>query len=85
MLDKHGLPMTGIKEAARETHYTDCGLYTGIYYHTQSGRIYADTQAGCNTWLVWQDDAIIPICRVNYRMTMQQIADRIAEVVNGIW
>lgn len=52
MLDKHGLPMTGIKEAARETHYTDCDLYTGIYYNTETGRIYADTQASCNTWLV---------------------------------
>ena len=30
MLDKHNLPMTGIKDAARETHYTDCGLYTTI-------------------------------------------------------
>lgn len=85
MLNKHGLPMRGIKEATRETHYTDCGLYTGIYYNIETGRIYAYSEVGCNTWHVWEYDPVIPICNVNHRMTMQQIADRIADVVNGVW
>ena len=52
MVSKHGLPMTGLKEAAGETHYMDCGLCTGIYYNTDTGSIDADTQANCNTWVV---------------------------------
>ena len=52
MVSKHGLPMTGLKEAAGETHYMDCGLCTGIYYNTDTGWIDADTQANCNTWVV---------------------------------
>lgn len=78
MVSKHELPMTEVKEAAGETHYMDCGLCTGFYYNTDTGRIYADTQASCKTWAVWQDDCIIPICNVNHRMTMQQTADRIS-------
>ena len=50
MLNKHNLPMMGIKEAAGETHCTDCGLYTGIYYNTETGQIHTDIQANCNTW-----------------------------------
>ena len=85
MINKHGLPMTGIKAAAKETHYTDCGLHTGIYNNTNTDRIYADTQADFNTRVVWRYDAIILICVVNHRLTMQQIADRIADVINGVW
>lgn len=85
MLNKHNLPMRGIKEAAGETHCTDCGLYTGIYYNTETGQIHTDIQASCNTWARWRDDDIILICIINHRMTMQQIADRIADVMNGTW
>lgn len=38
MRNRHGLPMTGIKAAAKEMHYTDCGLHTGIYYNSDTSR-----------------------------------------------
>lgn len=81
MLNKHGLPMTHIKSAAGATNYIFLGVYQGIYYNTETGMIHYRHYRNWYGQTIFDDPAIIHVCTVNYCLTMQQIADHIAQAV----
>lgn len=84
-INKHGLKMVGLKKASGETknygYYS--GKYNEIFYNRKTGEVWAKFQysLGQNSYTVYDDEdhAIIKICNASEHMTMQELADRIAE------
>lgn len=84
-INKHGLKMTGIKAAAAETsglNPHDHG-YVQISYDTATGDILTNYHysIGQNSWTQYNDSNIITVCYTHEKMTMQAIADAIADAV----
>ena len=82
-INTHGLKMKGIKKASGDTCNYSSGHYIQISYDTETGDIMTDYHysLGRNSWTQYHDPAIITICTTDYHMTMQDIADAIAEAV----
>ena len=84
-INKHGLKMTGLKAASGATqdygYYSD--QYVELFYNRETGEIWAKHQVslGHNTWTVYDDPAVLKIGNVWQHLTMQAIADKIAEAV----
>ncbi len=83
MLNTHGLHMGGIKKASKETVNWDarsCG-YVELFYNKKMGFVWAVTQIsiGQNSWTRYDDPDVIKIMNTTKHMTMQEIADAIAE------
>lgn len=81
-INKHGLKMVGLKAASGETVNWEfnSGGHVQISYNMVTGEIYTDVHIG-NSWSEYRNANIITICHTSEHMTMQQIADRIAERV----
>ena len=85
-VNKHGLKMIGLKKAAGYTE--NYGVYSGHYvqisYDCKTGEVLTayHYSIGHNEWTVYHDSNIITICYTSSKMTMQQIADAIIEIVN---
>jgi len=85
-INKHGLPMKGLRKVSGETKGLR-GYYSGEYaqmsYDRVSGEIFTDYHfsLGQNSWSVYPDSNIINCGNFSEPATMQEIADRIAEVV----
>ena len=78
MINKYGLKMHGLKKASSETvNWKARGWHTQISYDTESGDIYTNDHCG-ESWSVYPPK-VITICHTDRHMTMQQIADAIAE------
>lgn len=85
-INMHNLKMTGLRKAASDTK----GLtgpynsdYVQISYDTSDGEVLTDYHCslGHNWQTQYHDRAIITICDAAGPMTMQQIADAIADAV----
>ena len=87
-VDTHGLKMTGLKEASGETVDWDprSGGYTEVFYDRNTGEVWTVDQVslGHNSWTEYHDPAVIKIAETEQHMTMQEIADRIAEEVREL-
>lgn len=87
-INKHGLKMTGLKEAAGNTGgwTRGSGGYTEIFYDRLTGEIWTIQQCsrGHNSWTQYADADVMKICETEEHLTMQEIADRIAEMLNDI-
>jgi hypothetical protein len=82
MLNTHGIKMHGIKAAAHETtHAAPYGAYIQISYNPATGDVLTAYHVSGNSWTQYQDPEIIHICNAHERMTMQAIADAVAEAV----
>lgn len=87
-INMHGLEMVGLKKTSGETE--DYGAYSPnyneIFYNLETGEVWAKfaTSLGQNSWTEYDDKAIIKICNTSRHMTMQEIADAIAESVEQI-
>lgn len=82
MTNTHNIKMTGLKKAASETKLIreNSGNRVQISYERETGKVYSDFRVGCNSWVVY-DDAIQTIGFAERPMTMQEIADMIAEAI----
>ena len=85
-INRHGLILSGLRKAAGETkgltgYYS--GRYVQISYDTRNGAILTNYHynLGQNSWTQYHNSDIITICNASSPMTMQQIADAIAEAV----
>lgn len=85
-INTHNLTMTGLRKAASDTK----GLtgpynsdYIQISYDTNGGTVLTNYHCslGHNSWTQYHDRDIIAVCDANGPMTMQQIADAIADAV----
>lgn len=87
-LNTHGLKMVGLKKASGNTcnygYYS--GKYDEIFYDRSSGEVWTVYQysLGQNSWTEHHDPDIIKICNASDHMTMQEIADAIAETIERI-
>ena len=82
-VNTHGMKMHGLKVAAGVTRdaYPYSGHYVQISYDTNTGYIYAHWNVDVNSWMQYDNPAIFTAVRATRHMTMQQIADAIAEAV----
>lgn len=84
-IDKHGLKMSGLKKASGATQ--DYGAYSPeyqeIFYDRSTGEVWAVYQysLGHNSWTEYHDPDVIKICNTSSHLTMQQIADAIANAM----
>jgi len=85
-VNTHGLKMIGLKKAAGETkgltnYYS--GHYVQISYDKVTGEIISDYHysLGQNWWTQYHDSNVITIGNASSPLTMQAIADWIAEAV----
>lgn len=85
-INTHGLKINGIRKASGNTINWSprSGGYTEIFYDRNSGDCWTVDQVslGQNSWTVYKDRAIIKVCNTDVHMTMQQIADLIADAVS---
>ena len=81
MVNTHGLKMIGLKAACQETVNWDprSGGHTQISYDKSTGEIFATDHIG-QSWTVYHDINVVTFHTTKH-MTMQEIADRIAETV----
>ncbi len=84
MIDKHGLKMMGLKKASGNTYNCKDDAYTQISYDTRDGEILTDWHHETNEWTSYKCITVIGVCNTRHHMTMQEIADKIAEAVKEI-
>ena len=80
-INKHGLKMHGLKSASGDTRDYGRNCYIQISYNTRTGEVLTDYHCsiGGNSWTEYHDSDIIRIGNTSRHMTMQEIADRIAD------
>lgn len=80
-MDRHGLPMHGLRQASghTENYGNASGLYNEIFYDRRDGTVWTVLQCslGQNSWTQYEDPSIIKICNTSRHCTMQEIADMI--------
>lgn len=87
-LNTHGLTIHGLKKASGET--VNCGRYSPayheIFYNRETGEVWAIYQysLGMNSWTHYHDNSVIKVCNTQDHMTVQEIADAIADRVQEI-
>lgn len=85
-INTHNLTMIGLRKAASDTrnltgsHNND---YVQISYDTSDGEVLTNYHCslGHNSWTQYHGRAIIAVCNADGPMTIQQIADAIADAV----
>lgn len=83
-INTHGIKMNGLRKAAGATKcLASCrsGCRVQISYDCDDGDIYTCFHCDCNGHAQYCGD-VVTVCHAGSPMTMQQIADRIAEVLN---
>lgn len=81
-IDRHGLQMHGIRAAAHDTHSAaPYGAYIQISYDPTTGDVLTAYHISVNSWTRYHDPDIIHVTNAHEPMTMQQIADAVAEAV----
>ena len=80
MLNKHGYKMTGLRRASGETcdNYQRTGNYVQISYDIRTGEVLTNFHTG-QSWSEYHDPHVETVCGTDRHMTMQEIADQIAE------
>lgn len=85
MINTHGLKMVGLRNAAGETHDINSGRghYVQVSYDRATGSVITNhhVDIGRGSMTQYENPSIITICNASCKMTMQQIADTIAERV----
>lgn len=86
MLNTYGYKMLGLKRAAEKTKLLQgyyYGQYVQISYDCSTGEVITNyyVSLGHNSWTQYYSPAIITACFTSSPMTMQEIADRIADKV----
>lgn len=84
MVNKHGLPMRGLKKACGKTKplYPYSGFEVIIYYDRKTG--YVGSIFELARTRIEYDDSEIWVCDAEWPMTMQEIADRIWERLSEV-
>ena len=80
----HSLKMHGLRAAAGDTRLAgQYGRYVQISYDRDTGDVLSDYFCGTtgNWRKYYNDPAVVDVCFAESPMTMQQIADAIAEAV----
>ena len=83
----HGLIMTGLKKASGETknYGAYSPTYAEVFYDKSTGEIWTryHYSLGQNSWTQYDDPNVIRVCTTSKHLTMQAIADMIADAVTA--
>ena len=82
-INTYGIKMNGLRKAAGKTKcLANCrdGCYVQISYDLDDGDIYTCFHCDVNSCIQYYGD-VITVCNAKSPKTMQQIADKIAEVL----
>lgn len=78
-INTHGYKMHGLREAAEETKYLrGYGRYVQISYNRRTGEVLVDYHCD-DGWTVYRDADIVTVHNACIPMTMQDVADAIAQ------
>lgn len=82
-INKHGLVINGLKAAAGKTENEKpySNWHYMVFYDTSNGDVWTDAIYGRNSWNEYRDSDIVRIMDTQQHVTMQEIADRIFEVL----
>ena len=82
-VNKHGLEMNGLRDAAGETRNfpNRFGSRIQVGYNHKTGEIRCTFHVTPNSWTEWNDENVIHVGYFSRKTTMQEIADCIAEVL----
>lgn len=84
-INTYGYKMHGLKAASGETK--NYGYYSGSYvqinYDVSTGDVWTDYHysLGQNSWTEYHDSDVVTVCNTSRHMTMQEIADAIADAI----
>lgn len=82
-INTYGLKMENLKEIAAMTK--DLTPYLGITlqisYDRETGKLYGRELVGGNSWVEYDDPAMILVCYTASKMTQQDIADKVDDAV----
>lgn len=83
-INTHGIKMVGLRKASGDTRNYYDSRYIQISYDRDNGDILTDLHSDWGrTWeTVYHEPGVIKICTTSRHLTMQEIADRIAEAVD---
>ena len=81
IINRYGLPMHGLRKAAGATSEERRGAYTQVLYDRGTGEIWTRWHPSVNSWTQYDDTNIITVCKASRHITMQELADDIADAV----
>ena len=85
MINTYGLKMNGLRKASGNTiNWTPrSGGYTQVSYDRATGEVLTNDHVslGYTSWTEYHDPATIHVCNTSKHMTMQELADAIADRV----
>ena len=82
-INTHSLKIKGLRKASGSTE--DYGFYSGryneVFFNRLTGEVWTVFQfsLGQNSWTEYDDPNVIRICNATRHLTMQELADMIAE------
>lgn len=86
-VNKHGLKMIGLRKAAASTedYGVNSSMYDELFYNVKTGEVWTVFQCspGWCSWTEYHDPNIVKICNIIHHMTMQEIADYIADCMEA--
>ena len=84
-VNTHGIKMIGLKKASGETQNYGSfdSRYDEIFFDKTTGEVWTrfHCDLGHNEYTVYHDSNVIKVCTTSNHMTMQQIADAIANAI----
>ena len=81
MVDRHGLKMVGLRKIAVDSKRLEwSGNSFQIVYDIETGECWYKEHVG-NSYTVYDDDDIITAGYIRYPVTMQYVADMIADAI----
>lgn len=77
-INKHGMKMTGLKQASENTiNYRYPDYYDHIYYNTETGKVWTVFVKDPKTHIRYNEPEIMYVGAVKQHMTPQEIADMV--------
>lgn len=80
-INKHGLTIKGLRKASGDTGVCPGSSYSQIFYDLADGQVWERYNYTSNNWTTYHSNTIIAVCSTRKHMTMQEIADAVAEAV----
>ena len=84
-INTYGIRLIGLKTASgcTKNYGAYSPEYVEVFYDRSTGEIWTryHYSLGQNSWTQYDDPNVIRVCTTSNHMTMQEIADRIAEAV----
>lgn len=85
-INTHGINIKGLRKASGKTmNYIDPTYYDEIFFDRSTGEVWTEFHAslGHNEWTEFHDPDVVKVGSTDRHLTMQEIADMIADAVKA--